>query len=277
MPSWARWTPPPEVGAAATPDARGPLAGRMVLVTRPREQALGLRQRIEAAGARALLVPTLEIVDPPQSERLHALLGRLDQFDLVIFISPTAVKRGLALIRARGGLPASLKVAAIGEGTARELRRHGVEAVIVPAGAADSEALLALPQFSDLRGASVVIVRGVGGRALLGATLAQRGANVAYAECYQRVRPSAATAGLGDALKRGEVHAITAMSREALANLLAMVSDTEGELLRATPLFVSHARIALAARELGMQCVIVTDPGDEGMVSALVRHFATAV
>jgi uroporphyrinogen-III synthase len=53
-----------------------------------------------------------------------------------------------------------------------------------------------------------------------------------------------------------------------------MVGTLGRHWLRKTPLFVPHERIAEAARELGIAHVVVTAPGDEALVSAMVRHFS---
>ena len=245
-----------------------------MVVTRPREQAVRLSELINACAGRPILFPTLEILDPLDPQPLRALIDRLEQFDVAIFVSPTAVNRGLGLVRARRSLPPRLRLAAIGQGSARELRRHGVADVLAPEQGADSEALLALAEFADMRGRSVVIFRGVGGRELLGDTLAQRGASVEYAPCYRRTRPSGNAEILLQAWSRGEVHAVTVTSREALNNLVEMVGASGHQWLRETPLFVPHERIAAAARDLGIAEVVVTAPGDEGLVSAMIRHFS---
>jgi len=264
------------VNEASTEPARGKLSGRRVLITRPRELGQALARQIESAGGRAILFPTLEIAGPPHVDHLQDIVGRLETFDLAIFISPTAVQRGLAFIRAGRVLPPSLRVAAIGRGSARELERHGIVDIIAPAARADSESLLALPEMRQVEGRSILIVRGVGGREVLGNTLAQRGAQVEYAECYRRVRPPADAAGLL-ALARGEVDAVTAMSTEALTNLFDMVGGVERGQLCHTPVFVPHVRIVRAARQLQMEDVVLADPGDEGMVAALIRYFAPPV
>ncbi len=263
-----------EPGLDAAP---GPgLAGRGIVITRPRDQALGLAERVKAAAGRPIAFPALEIVDTLDSRALRALVDRLERFDIAIFVSPTAASRGMSLIRSGRELPAGLAIAAIGKGTARELQRLGVADVIAPERGADSEALLALPLFAAPKGRSVVVFRGAGGRELLGNTLTQRGASVHYAECYRRTRPQADAQALLRAFGRGEIHAVTVTSAEGLSNLFDMVGTLGRPWLRKTALFVPHERIAERARSLGIAAVIVTGAGDEAMVEAMVRFFAPA-
>src|SRR5882762_10471084 len=82
------------------------LQGRGILVTRPREQTQGLAKLIEAAGGRAILFPAIEIQAAP--------LPKLAEFDLAIFVSPTAVKQALAAMK----WPQRAKAAAVGRGFA---------------------------------------------------------------------------------------------------------------------------------------------------------------
>jgi uroporphyrinogen-III synthase len=235
------------------------IAGRGVLVTRPRELARGLAELIERRGARAILFPALEIEPLPAP----AALARLREFDLVVFVSPSAV-------RAAGALPHDVPAAAVGAGTARELENAGVRRVIVPAQGADSEALLAAAQMQSMDGKRVLIVRGEGGRALLGDTLARRGAKVQYAECYRRRRPRADAAPVVSLWRKRALHALTVSSAEALDNLLAMLG---AELVQGTPLFVPHARVADHARRAGVQETVLAGASDDAMIERLVAYF----
>ena len=138
----------------------GPLSGRGIVVTRPREHALALAERIRSAGGDPILFPTIEILPPENAAAVSNLVARLDGFQLAIFVSPMAVMRGHAMVLASRNWPESLRVAAVGMGTARALEERGFHAVIAPSGEADSEALAALPELQDLYGRLVVIFRG---------------------------------------------------------------------------------------------------------------------
>lgn len=261
---------------AELPSSPGPgqsLAGRGIVLTRPREQAAQLSALVKSAAGRPIHFPALEIVDTLDSRALRLLVERLDSFHLAIFISPTAASRGMNLIRARRGLPDGLRIAAIGKGSARELHRLGARDVLAPDGGSDTEAFLALPEVADMTGRSVAIFRGVGGRELLGEALVQRGAVVEYAECYRRSRPNGDAQMLLRAWGRGEIDAVTVTSGEALRNLFDMVGTLGRHWLRKTPLFVPHPRIAQAARDLGIAEVVVTATGDEALVAGMIRYF----
>lgn len=262
-----------DLPARATTQAS--LAGRGIVITRPREQSVRLAGLVKDAGGRALVFPTLEIVDPVDSRALRVLVENIDRFDVAVFVSPTAAAKGLALVRSRRELPAALKVAAVGKGTARELRRLGIAEVVVPTEGADSEALLALPEFNSVEGKAFIVFRGAGGRELLADTLRRRGATVEYAECYRRARPAGDAQMLLRAWARGEIHATTVTSREALENFFELVGTLGRHWLRKTPMFVPHPRIATAASALGIAEVHVTASGDEALIEALARHFST--
>ena len=243
-----------------------PLAGLNIVVTRPREQAVQLQQRIEQLGGNAILLPLLDISPPTDTRTLRNLIARLHEFDLAIFISPNAVHYGIAEIAAAGGMPSGLRVATVGQGSAKALRDTGITNVIAPQGRFDSEALLALPQLQDVGGWKIAIFRGDGGRELLGDTLKARGANVEYVTCYQR---SKTPLQIGSLLNC-RADAIALSSSEALAHLWEMLDEEGRKQMAGVTLFVPHARIAAAAEQQGWQTVIQTTSGDDGVVSGLV-------
>ncbi len=250
-----------------------PLAGKGIVVTRPVHQSVELAQAIGMAGGTAILFPTIEIVAVADPQPLLALIDRLAEFDMAIFVSPNAVHGALELVRARGAFPGHLRLAAVGQGTVRELARQGLRNVIAPT-RFDSEALLDLDELRTPAGKRIVIFRGEGGRELLGATLSERGAAVEYAVCYRRRRPDLDSAPLRSARERGALHAITATGSEGLRNLYALLSETDHAWLRVTPLFVAHPRIAAAAHELGAVAVVTTAQGDDGLMEGLIAWFA---
>ena len=260
--------------AAASPPAHKALAGRGIVVTRPVHQSAQLAELIRQHGGTPILFPVLEILDTEDLQPLNALIDRLDDFDLAIFISPNAVQKAMNLIKARRELPAKLKMAAIGRGSTKELKHFGVDNVITPAKRFDSENLLAMPELQDVTGKRIVIFRGDGGREVLGDTLISRGATIEYAECYRRARPNTSAGELLRYWVRNELQAIIVTSGEGLHNLYDMVGKLGRQWLIKTPLFVPHERIAQIAKELGLEQVIVTPPTDEAMLQGIIEWFS---
>jgi len=250
-----------------------PLAGRVVVVTRPAAQAAPFASLAAAAGAQPLLLPTLEIetlaLDAEARRRLAP-----DDFDWTIFTSANAVESSLAQLPR----PTRTRVAAVGRATARALERRGIPVAAVPKTASDSEGLLELDCFADLRGQRILILKGRGGRALLREELARRGAEVLLGDVYQRRRATAspaALAALRSACDAGTA-VVAATSAEVLASLLELASEASCPRLRDAALLVPGERVAAAARELGWRGRIVVAPSaeDATMAEALGRAFA---
>lgn len=245
-----------------------PLSGLGVLITRPAGQAAGMRARVSELGGDPVLFPTLAILPPAVPARLPA---DWPACDLALFVSPSAVRHGLALVPT---WPAGLRAAGVGEGTAAALRAAGVGTVLAPADGGDSEHLLALPELADLAGRRVLIFRGEGGRELLAKTLSARGARVEHVVCYRRGLPAANPAELLDTWRGGGIQAVTVLSSEGLDNLFTLLGEANADLIRATPLFAPHSRIAEHARALGISRPVATPPGETGLLRGLVEYFA---
>ncbi|HEB97946.1 MAG TPA: uroporphyrinogen-III synthase [Thiotrichales bacterium] len=249
--------------------AAEPLAGVRVLVTRPAAQAGRLCGLIETAGGEAIRFPVLEIAPPADPEAARAVVARLGEFNLAVFVSANAVD-WLRRFMAGRAWPRGLRAAAVGRRTAEALETLGVGEVIVPASGFDSEALLAEPAFADVAGRRVLIVRGEGGREWLRQALEARGARVEYAELYRRGRPQADPGPLLDRWEAGGVDAVTVASGESLDNLFAMLGGRGRPLIAGTPLMVPGPRVAAHATELGVEEIhTAADATDEAMLRAL--------
>ncbi|HWI14368.1 MAG TPA: uroporphyrinogen-III synthase [Burkholderiales bacterium] len=251
-----------------------PLRGRGIVVTRPAAQARRLADLIAGAGGTPILFPLIDIRAARDVTAARERFARILDYDIVVFVSANAVEHGCALLPRNEPLPPSLCVVAVGAGTARALQARSVARVLVPDERHDSEGVLALPQLADVAGKRVLIVRGVGGRELLAETLTARGAQVDYAECYERMPPSASPEVLMDAWRARSLHAVTITSSEGLRHLFGMLPEDGRAYLRATTIFVTHERMRDSARSLGLDDVVMAEQGDEGLYAALVARYA---
>jgi uroporphyrinogen-III synthase len=170
---------------------------------------------------------------------------------VVVFTSPAAVRAAHAL----GALhPApGAHWLAVGEGSARALRRAGVSEVAQPA-RMDSEGLLALPTL--VTATRVGLVTAPGGRGLIAGELARRGTPVVRADVYERVALPlpAATVQRLRALDGPTVLALS--SGEALARVLDQLPADLLARWQAHPVVAASERLAALAAERGFHRIL---------------------
>lgn len=247
------------------------LAGIGVLVTRPEHQAHGLCRLIESRGGSTVRFPALEIHAVPDLPAVRAAVGPADRYHLLVFVSANAVRFGADLLAQRR----DLRIAAIGQATAAALNGAGHRVSLVPKQGYDSEALLASAELRHMSGQRVLIVRGRGGRELLGDTLAERGASVTYAEVYDRrpARPSPQSLERLETLwRQGAIHVYTATSSALLDALIGIITPRCRELMDSTALVTGAHRVAEHAAALGLRSplILAEGPDDTSLVAALV-------
>ncbi|HEV7912845.1 MAG TPA: uroporphyrinogen-III synthase, partial [Albitalea sp.] len=144
--------------------------------------------------------------------------------------------------------------------------------VIEPAADAsqfDSESLWRQLGRHDWRGASVLIVRGDGGRDWLADTLRSHGAQVAFVAAYRRCAPrfdDAALRRLDDALAQPREHLWFFSSSEAVDHLLQLRPDAGW---RDAQAITTHPRIAARARDCGFGVVHESRPTLEAVVACI--------
>jgi uroporphyrinogen III methyltransferase/synthase len=270
-------------GPDSAPSADRPLAGRTVVVTRPREQAQSLSHPLEALGAEVLVVPTIRIEPRPLDDEVAAVLRELAAYQLVVFTSANAV-RVFAGYLARGaedgGMPAGPVVAAVGPATAKSLKKHGLSCHLVPdeyvaEGLADSlegtEAAAA--------GARVLIPCAADARDVLPETLRARGAVVDVLHIYD----TAAVEALSEPAARVEaadyVTFTSASTVRRLAGLLDAAAAAAGRAgppppaRRAAPRLCSIGPITSEAlRELGLPVAVeAREYTAAGLVEAIAQ------
>jgi uroporphyrinogen III methyltransferase/synthase len=154
-----------------------PLHGRTVAVTRARTQASALAGRLRELGAAVVEAPAIRV--RPLAVELPDVSG----YDLLCVTSPNGAERLFDHLRDARAL-AGVTVAAIGPGTARALREHGVEPDVVPERAVAEGLVEAL---ADVPVRRALIARAAEGRDVLPDALRARGAEVDVVALYETV------------------------------------------------------------------------------------------
>ena len=164
-----------------------PLSGWKVLVTRPKELVSRTADKLREKGAEVLELPAIRTVPMEDQSRLYKALDHLEEYQWLVFTSPTGVRvffeeliRHGKDIRAMG----NARLAVIGEGTKKALQERGLLADFVPS-VYDGDTLG--KELSELLsgGEKILIPRAEKGNEKLTAFLAQAGAVVEDVPTYQ--------------------------------------------------------------------------------------------
>lgn len=247
-----------------------------VVITRPLKQAGALAERV-AAIRPVVLFPLLEIAPLPEVAELEAVLHRLTDYALVVFVSPNAVD---AVFPHIDQWPANVAIGIVGQGSRVALASHGVSddnaTIYAPAELqkSDSEGLLETLPLDTFKGQRVLIVRGQHGRDFLTQTLHKHAITVHHVTAYLRLVPTLTQVRQAklDAFLAGQFDFVLTSS-EALRNLLEMVrqhADEEGVVkMQHQRIIATHNRISDIARSLGFSDVILCGTGDEQIIATL--------
>lgn len=261
MPTRVPTSPPP------------PLQGWTLLSLRPCGQHAGLRAAATRHGANTLALSPFAIAARTDADARDALEQAL-QADLVLYTSPNAVAAAAALrpLRPRRGQA----VLAVGDGSRRALRRHGVDAQAPRR--MDSEGLLAMPALREVDGRRIGLVAGAGGRGAIAPELRRRGAEVLRADVYARLPVPLSPRALEKlrcALADPRRLLLAVSSGEALQLLLAGVSAAARKPLARIAVVAASTRLATAAREAGFRRIaIAADARPASLLRAAIDAFA---
>ena len=245
-----------------------------VLVTRPKPQGEILCKKIEELGGRAIYLPTIEIAPSDNPLLFEKQIKALDQYNVIIFVSPHAVLQSQSTIHQYWPqIPEHIKFVAVGLGTARELQAAHLPMNLFPSENWSSEGILNLPEFREIKGQKIAIICGQSGRELLAATLVEREAEVTLIFAYQRLVPKVATKQQIDLFSSGAVDTIVCTSKDSLQNLLVQVGDVNVPLVQEITILVVSERIADFAKEHGFKKIIIaTNASHESILDALLKQ-----
>lgn len=256
-----------------------PLEGLGVLCTRPSGRGESLHVKLRALGAQVLSIPVLQIVPLEPDPKMRGAFQRLDEFSVVVWVSPVAVELGCELLRDWWPQwPLGVQWLAVGAATAAVLRSYGIEAQdpTLIGKTQNSEGVLQLPALQACAGQRILLIKGGAGRDHLRQTLVERGAEVEEWALYRRVQAAHGDAELQQALDQCRIDAALGFSGETLHHLTEMAGRSKNR-LDLIPLFVPGARVAEIARQLGFQNVTsVSGTDDKLMLEALQERFGAS-
>jgi len=253
-----------------------PLFGKTIVVTRSREQASELAEKLNTLGAQVLSFPTIRFEDPPDKEALQRCLSDIANFDWVVFTSVNAVDRFFSALNDAEGDSRALagcKICCIGPGTADRLASQGIRADLIPKRFTSKAIFQALAEQREITGKRFLLPRAdIAGRDLP-EQLRAHGADVADIAAY-RTLPGEPSEEVIEALRARQVDLVTFTSSSTARNFASIIKRELGKLPDAVAYVSIGPETSKAARQEGMTVrAEAQDYTIDGLVAVIVKEF----
>ncbi len=256
-----------------------PLFGKKIIVTRTREQASKLVEKLEDLGADCYEIPTIKI-EPIKDEKITETLNQISRYDWIVFTSQNGVsvffKHLWKLSKDLRALGKS-KIAVIGKATKKALEAFGVFPEVFPQKDYTQEGLVSAFSNLDIRGKLILIPRAKEARDVLPEKLKEFGAKVEVLPIYETKPCEESKEELKKALEEG-IDIITFTSSSTVKNFFKLLDKNwEGALKNAV--FASIGPITSETlRKFGFEPHIEAEEYTiEGLVRAIKDFYQKVV
>jgi len=260
-------------------DAR-PLFGKRVLVTRPRDQAAEMVDRLTVMGAEAIEAPMIRIMPPHDPDPLLRAAANASAFDWIVFTSANAVESfmtafldGTRDIRALNGP----RLCTVGSGTAERLARYGIKVDLIPDEFRAEAVVEAMTRDGSIVGTSVLVPRADIGRDVIAEGLRVAGAMITDVVAYRTVLEEAQQDGGPDIYRMlldGRIDVVTFTSPSAVRNFSAIYGAEQTiDLLKNTVVAAIGPVTADAATQVGLSVTVIPAVSTiPALVDAIAMH-----
>lgn len=206
-----------------------PLCGKRVVVTRTREQASELSCQLQALGADVMELPTIRIADPTDKRDFAEAVVDAPHYDWLVFSSPNGVRRFFTAffavyedIREIGGA----RIAAVGPGTASELKKYGLMVDVMPQKAVAEELIAEFDrkgdEFGGVANVTMLWVHGEQARRVIYDELMKRQAIVDECLAYSTVPETEDVNGTRERLREEGADIVTFTSSSTVRHFMDM-------------------------------------------------------
>jgi uroporphyrinogen III methyltransferase/synthase len=253
-----------------------PLFGQTIVVTRTRQQASELTNRLEELGAGVIEAPTIEIAAPTDSTAINTALARLHEYDWIIFTSVNGVaetKRKLMQFGLDARVFNKAKIAVIGDATEDAVRGQLCLKVELCPPSFVAEALAdALIERGEVNGRKFLLLRADIARPILRERLDQAGAAQVHDIAIYETHPAKELPPhLIDALEAKQVTWVTFTSSSTARNFVQLLGPDYRSKLANVKLASIGPITTATMKELGLIPTVQADTFNiHGVVSAIV-------
>ncbi len=205
-----------------------PLFGKNILVTRAREQASKLTEKLEMLGANCYEAPVIKIAQPEDDfSGMDKAIAEIETYDWLIFTSVNGVDRFFNRLHEKNLDTRCLfkaKFAAIGSATAARLKQEGIIADKIPK-MFKAEGVLDALKDDVKEGTKILIPRAKKAREALPEGLRKMGAKVDVVEAYCTEMMDYGSDEIKQMLADKKIDMITFTSSSTVENLLKLIDD----------------------------------------------------
>ncbi len=251
------------------------LKNQRILVTRPEKQAADFMAQLESAGASPLLLPTIKIVPPPDTEAVDKAVKNLSRYQWLILSSSNGVNCFVDFLEEKGldqSSLAHLKTICVGPKTALAAKKRGFKGCLVAKEFA-AEGIIELFSSSDIKEQNILLPRALKARETLPENLRAKGATVDIVPVYETIFPPESITRLAHLLKNRLIDIITITSASAAANLVQHCPPENIDQLRTIPTACIGPISAETAVKHGLNVkVTAREYTCEGLLEALRRY-----
>jgi uroporphyrinogen-III synthase len=259
------------------------LANRTILVAPSGDQELA--KELVRHGARALVWPQIEIVEPDNYRALDEAIQNLFGYDWLILANTNAAEfflRRLQNLSHEISALDALRVCALDDATRQQLEESHVHVDLVPETFATDGVLAALETYNggreSLRGLNFLLPRATISRDYLRQAIEDSGARVDVVAAYRTASNNSELVQLNVLLGGGGIDCVVFTS-PANVRAFSLLLDTNdlSRLLKEVAVACADENTArAAATEFGLRDHIVpTEPGVAALVSALTAHLGS--
>lgn len=253
-----------------------PLFGQTIVVTRTRQQASELTNRLEELGAGVIEAPTIEIAPPKDSSAINTALTRLHEYDWVIFTSINGVaetKRKLLDFGLDARVFNKAKIAVIGDATEDAVRSQLCLKVDLCPPSFVAEALAEeLIERGEVNGRKFLLLRADIARPILRERLDQAGAAQVHDVAIYETHPANELPHhLLDALEAKEVTWVTFTSSSTAKNFVKLLGPDYKSKLAGVKLASIGPVTTATLKELGLTPTVQAEMFNiDGVVASIV-------
>ncbi len=256
---------------------RKPLFSKTVVVTRAREQASSLVERLQDLGAECLEIPTIEVAPPQDWSALDKSIDNLDTYDWLVFSSVNGVRFFFERLYTKGKDVRALrdvKLCAVGTTTAKKIEEFGLRADMMPE-TYKAESIVKEFKKEDIKGKKVLLPRPKEARPVLPVELGKMGALVDEVIAYRTEPVCHNLEEFKELLKKKEIDLVTFTSSSTAKNFKKLFTEEEARELLSDVTVASIGPItADTAKKLGFKVAVI--PGEytiEGLCNAIERYY----